>query len=91
MVTGEALESFPELLLVLCSTAAAAAAALEFPLLLLFPPLPPLLRSGAEPTAPEERGRDPLNEVDSSSAEYVGRTGTIGDRQQTLRRVESEI
>lgn len=73
MVTGEDLESLPELLLVLCS----------FEL--------PLLRSGAEPTAPEDRGRDPLNEVDSSSAEYVGRTGTIGDRQQTLRRVESEI
>ena len=81
MVTGEDLESLPELLLVLCP--------LELPLLMPLPPPPPLLRSGAEPTAPEDRGRDPLNEVDSNSAEYVGRTGTIGERQQTLKRVKS--
>ena len=41
-------------------------------------------RSGAAPVPPDERGRDPLNEAVSSSAEYVGRTGTMGDRQQTL-------
>ena len=52
LVTGEDLESLPELLLVRCS-----------------PCEMPLLRSGAEPTAPEERGSDPLNEVDRSSAE----------------------
>jgi hypothetical protein len=67
LVTGEDLESLPELLVVRCSADAA-----------------PLLRSGAEPMAPEERGREPLKEVERSSAEYVGRTGTMGDRQHTL-------
>ncbi len=43
-------------------------------------------RSGADPEAPEERGRLPFIEAVSSSAEYVGRTGTIGERQQTLEK-----